>query len=498
MELRIAILFLFLYYIRPQDWIPGMEGFNIVRPLIVSWAVILYAAKRRSPVTGWVKTPHDWAMLAYWGWIVWSAPEPKDALLGFFPLVVFYAFTVHSLTSWEAVFSYLKAWNWMLVGIALLAAGSFINIDLTGAAAMTLSQKGRLAIGTWMHNNPNALGHSLAVVLPLSYLLYFWRGNSFGRWVLFPLQNALVIFCIYQTQSKGSFLVSAALMLLIFIIGRPLPVKIFVLALAVTMGVSALSFLPRMSDMNNLRSEEGVQGRLMAWEIAKTAMEKKPAGWKQFEAYINWRGQVEKKATHSSYVQIGGDLGVNGLYLFTLVLWTAFRSTAQIQYKGSNEAIQERCRRAVLVLIVAYAVSSWMINREYHTEYFLLVGVAAAMHRLQLGRQGQAALQEPEFGIKPQREWLVPEGMVPGPLLVQPWRLLTADTALVVESQSKILATPHSASTNVDDSVSAAEEAGLETTAIKAWNRLNWQDYAMGACLTWVVLYIWEYTLKNL
>lgn len=495
MELRVAIFFVFLYYIRPQDWIPGLEGFNIVRPLIVVWAAILMASVRRSPVEGWVKTPHDWAMLAYWGWIVWSAPEPQSALTGFFPLVVFYAFTVHSLTTWEAILSYLKAWNWMLVGISLLAAGSYINVDPTGAAAMTLTFKGRLCIGTWMHNNPNALGHSLAVVLPISYLLYFWRGNSNGRWVIFPLQNVLALFCIYQTQSKGSFLVTAGLMLLIFIIGRPLPVKLLTLALAATMGVSALNFLPRMSDMKNLRSEEGVQGRLMAWELAKTAMEKKPAGWKQFQAYINWRGVTEEKDTHSGYVQIGADLGVSGLFLFTLVLWTAFRSTMQVDLKNTGDDIQERCRRVMLVLIVAFAVSCWMINREYHTEYFLLVAVAAAMHRLHLAGQSQSVLQGSEAISNLRLDSNMTEFALPSPLLVQPCLMMTTGSQVTADSQQKKWAIfgPNTSRSGTSD-----HSAGKEDVTPKMWNHLNWQDYAMGACLTWAIIYIWEYTLKNL
>ncbi len=498
MELRIAIFFVFLYYIRPQDWIPGLEGMNIVRPLIAVWAAALIISKRRSPVDGWIKTPHDWVMLAYWAWIVWSAPEPQSALMGFLPLVIFYAFTVHSLTSWEAIFSYLKAWNWMLVGIALMAAGSYINVDPTGAVAMTLTFKGRLCIGTWMHNNPNALGHSLAVVLPISYLLYFWRGNSIGRWVIFPLQNTMALFCIYQTQSKGSFLVTAGLMLLIFIIGRPLPVKLLTLALAATMGVSALNFLPRMSEMNKLRSEEGVQGRLMAWELAKTAMEKKPAGWKQFQAYINWHGVTEEKDTHSGYVQIGADLGVNGLFLFTLVLWTAFRSTMQTNFKKTEDDIQERCRRVTLVLILAFAVSCWMINREYHTEYFLLVAVAAAMHRLQLARKSHTALLESDAGSLRKLERHVAELVPPLPVFVRPWPVATAGMNQAVEPQRKESELARTSKIIPSASGNTVINPGLENSTRKMWNQLSLQDFAMGVCLTWLVLYIWEYTLKNL
>lgn len=503
MEFRAAVFFLFLYYIRPQDWITGLAGFNIMRPMILIWAVGLHGSHQRSLYPGVLRTPHDWVMLAYWGWVVWTAPDGQGTLTAFLSLVVFYAFTVQSLTSWDRVLVYLKAWNYAILGVALLAVASLYKIDFTGAIEMTEMNEGRLAIGTWMHNNPNALGHSVAVVVPLSFLLYFWRSGLVGKMVIFPLQSALALYCIYETQSKGAFLVTAALMVMIFVIGRPLPVKIFVLALAVSLGVSALSFLPRMSDMNNLRSEAGVQGRLMAWELAKSAMERSPAGWKQFVAYINWFGLTEKKATHSSYVQVGADLGVNGLFIYLLALWASIRTTLQIHRFTVENDDKERCRRASMVLIIAYAVSSWMINREYHTEYFLLIAVAAAMHRLHKAEEtaaDAAHLGSPKTDSaqgKPSRKVpLVAEG-IPIPALPT---LAGWSGSLVRPS------THHSRPTTVLAAVREVQtvepvppvQAELLPSPRKMWNRIGFLDLAAGAGLTWLVLYIWEYILKSL
>ncbi len=495
MELRAAIFFLFLYYIRPQDWVGGMAGFNIIRPMILIWGWALFASRQRSGVSGILKTPHDWILLAYWAWVVWTAPDAQAALTGFLPLVVFYAFTVHTLVTWERVLTYLKAWNYMLLGVALLAVASLFGLDFTGAVDATAMMEGRLCIGTWMHNNPNALGHSVAVIVPLSYLLYFWRGGPLGRFVVFPLQSALALYCTYQTQSKGAFLVAAFLLLMIFFIGRPPLVKIFVIVLALTLGVSALSFLPRMSSMGSLRSDEGVQGRLMAWELAKTAMERSPAGWKQFVAYINWLGIAEKKATHASYVQVGADLGMTGLFIYLMALWAAFRSTLQAYRLTRENDEQERCRRATMILIVAYAVSGWMINREYHTEYFLLIAVAAAIHRLQQSQEQPAEEGNPRElpslgGLTPLR--------LPAAVLTLPGLQPAMTPLLAVASHSAPLRSHRSP----PQAEARREVAGLEAETValwrQAWNRIDFLDCTMAALLTWSVLYIWEYILKNL
>lgn len=513
MEFRAAVFFLFLYYIRPQDWITGLAGFNIMRPMILIWAVGLHGSRQRSPYPGVLRTPHDWVMLAYWGWVVWTAPDAQGTLTAFLPLVVFYAFTVQSLTSWDRLLVYLKAWNYAILSVALIAVASLYKIDFTGAIEMTEINEGRLAIGTWMHNNPNALGHSVAVVVPLSFLLHFWRSGLVGKMVIFPLQSALALYCIYETQSKGAFLVSAAMMVMIFVIGRPLPVKIFALALAFSLGVSALSFLPRMSDMNSLSSEQGVQGRLMAWELAKTAMERSPAGWKQFIAYINWFGLTIKKATHSSYVQVGADLGVNGLFIYLLALWASIRTTLQIHRFTVENDDQERCRRAAMLLIIAYAVSSWMINREYHTEYFLLIAVSAAMHRLHLANEANDELKKLDGGHDGQTSDEVSVQMIPqgislsyGQGMLAPIDMLSdvKDYSTSTTGRRKLLRDhlpPSGGAPRGAESVMpgiTVEKPIDVSEPKKTWNRIGFLDLAAAGMLTWVTIYIWEYVLKNL
>lgn len=395
MEYRLALFFLFLYYIRPQDWMAGWAGFNVVKPLMLAWLVAWFTSRERSPLPGLLRTPHDWVILIYYAYVVWNAPDAKAAFMGFLPLAVFYALTVQSLSNWERIAGYLKMWNLMLLAVAAMAVGSLYGLDLTGAQDVTTRNAGRLAIGTWLHNNPNSLSHTVVVALPLSYLVYFWRGAAGGRLILFPLCAALAITCVYHASSKGSYLVGAGLVVMIFVIGRPLGIKLLALAAAGTAGISALSFLPRMSGMGSLGNDEGVQGRLMAWEMAKTMLESGNTGigWKQFVAWITWEGETFVKATHSSYVQIGADLGLYGLFLYIAGLWTAHRGLIFSAPPFTTvDRQREFCRRAALVLLLGYSVSNWMINREYHSEYFLMIAVAAAIHRLSLAEGAERGL----------------------------------------------------------------------------------------------------------
>lgn len=470
MEFVLAIFFLLFYYLRPQDWVAGLEGANLIKPIMAIWAgIILMARSRPSPLVGWMRTPHDWMILIYYGYVVVTAPDPNSVLTGFLPLVVFYAFTVQSVNTWERLLKYLKWWNLALALVALLAVLSLIGFDPTGARDATDRFVGRLCIGTWLHDNPNALGHSVVVVMPLSYFLFFWRGTGNGRFIIFPIFTALAYYCVFRTESKGSFLVGGSLFALLFVIGRPKIVQILAITGALTMGVSALSFLPRMSEMNDLRSDEGVQGRLLAWEMARTASRAHATGegWGQFQAYIDWREgdrmiYAIPKATHSSYVQVAADLGVYGLFIYLACIWTALHTL--LAFRPRND-LEDRCRRAILIIITANLISGWMINRQYHTEYFLMIAATAALHRLRKS-EDIAAAAEADANKPESAPEVVPEHPVAVPV---------PTPAFIVNRTQQVV-----------------------TVVKRFWNRIGVSDVAVSVTMTWMALYIWDYVLESM
>lgn len=466
---RIACLFLILYYIRPQDWVPGMAGMNIIRPVMLLWGMAMTMEGLHSPMRGFFRTPHDWAMLAFYVYVVWNAPGEAGAAGGMFSLVVFYYLTTQSLSSWTKLLGYLRLWTWLLIIIAIFGVLQTFGIDITAGKEITDFGKGRLALGTWTCNNPNALGHTVAAALPLGYVMLFWRMNGFSRFVIFPAAIVLILDCIWNTQSKGSFLVGAGLAVLGLVVGRPKWLQVIVLAAAMTTGVGALSFLPRMERMSSLSSEEGVMGRLMAWEKAREAFDRSTtgAGWRQFQAWITVkdgaRWIVEPKSTHSSYVQIAADLGMPGLFIWLLIPICTLRSVlfARVEKSGT----EERCRRAILLLITAYMISSWMINREYHTEYYLIAAVGAAFYRLTT-----AGSLESAASIEKKAEEA------------------TAD------SQQPEWAPPF-----VEQASGSSPALNAPATATRRlWLRLDWMDLSVSWAATWLVIYIWDYVLRSL
>ncbi len=475
MEFFFAVFFLLFYYLRPQDWIPGLAGANLVKPIIGAWVIALVAMRSRQiSFPGFVKTPHDWIILAYFAYVAFTAPDFYGTFMGFLPFVAFYALTVQSVNTLPRLLSYFKWWNGAMVTLALLGVLSLYGIDPTGAKDATAVMADRLCLGTWLHDNPNALGHTVVVAIPVSYLLFFWRGSFFGRFVIFPALSAIVFYCLWETESKGSYLVGGMLVSMLFVIGRPKFVQAISIATALTLGVSALSFLPRMSQMSDLRADEGVQGRLLAWEMARTVTKLTPTGegWGQFQAYITWSDGKHvfydiPKSTHSSYVKIGADLGKYGLFLFLGGLWVCIHTL--IVYKPTNET-EDRCRRILWILIAGNIISNWMINREYHTEYFLIIAATAALHRLRKGQELKEKREAESTPTEPEPETALETAPVPLYAKMEP------DSSPAFTTQKPTL---------------------LQRLK-PLWNRFGIVDAAICAGLTWLTFWTWDYILDNL
>lgn len=478
MEFFFAIVFLLIYYLRPQDWVPGMAGMELVRPVIALWlAAIVLGRKRPSPLAGLFRTPHDWIIGSYLGYIVVFG---GGSIIEVLPMLAFYALTVQSLSTWPRLLKYLKYWTLALFVIASLGVLSYYGFDPTHAQENNFTVGGRLAIGTWLHDNPNSLGHSIIVITPAALILFFWKSNFVNRFVVFPLLATTAFYCAWQTQSKGSYLVGAAVLVLALIIGQPRWLQLLALSATLVVGVSALSFLPRMSDMNNLGADEGVQGRLLAWEMAKSTEERNHTGigWKEFVAYIPWKEGnqylIIPKGTHSSYIQVAADLGRYGLFLYMAGIWCALHTL--IAFKTADTE-QERCRRILLIFLVANLISGWMINRQYHTEYFLLIAASAALHRLRKGEE--AAEAEAEAEAEPSRSSAISDSNA-GPAI------------------SRLPGQWRSAWSNREAPAFTQVKAGPSTRLRPLWNRFGFLDFGLSAGITWLTFWTWDYVLKNL
>ncbi|MCF6312324.1 MAG: O-antigen ligase family protein [Verrucomicrobiales bacterium] len=402
MDFFFVTLFLVVYYIRPQDWVSGLSGVKIVKPIVILGLLALLNRKQKYGLKDFISTPMDWAVSFYAAYCIFTASDSVGTFKLLAPMLAFYWMTLMALDSEEKLLRYMKWWMAMLLAVAGLAVAALYGLDFTNATDRIEFFKGRLCLGTWTHNNPNALGHSVVVAIPLVYFYMFWKSPFKNRLYAVPL-IFLAGYAAWHTQSKGSFLVGGGAIVLTLMFGRSKFIQILILSAALAGGGAVMALLPRMSEMNRMSSDEAIMGRMMAWEVARTVSlnHNYGVGYKVFKAYIEWEDLLIPKATHSTYIRLGADLGYPGLLLFLLILWIAFRIL--ISLKTNNLAL-ERARRMLFLIFATYVMSGWMIDRSYHTEYFLLAACCGAVHRLHLKQRQK---EEDDFSKKTRNQGLL-------------------------------------------------------------------------------------------
>ena len=384
------VMFAIFLYVRPQDFVGFLDTF---RPAFLSLAIAGLGIFIRPGGVTWkqiIRTPQDWMVTSYFLYILFFTPGSFGDLWGqIYQYVGFYFLVVIALSNFQRIYQYLGWWLGCIMFIAIMALLSLIGIDPLGSEATTAGSLGRLTLNTSLFSNPNGLGHSVMVAVPLIYFFMFWNRPVFIKEV-----GAAVLFfpllCTYFTQSKGAFISGFGAIVATLAFGRPKWVQILIVSGAFFFGVGGLQLLPRFGEVQlgggGGRKDEAVAGRLDAFEFGKWAFETQPYGvgyGNFYSAFLRKEGDIKARASHSSFNQVQAEFGYWGLLIFSGILYTCFHSLARAKTADDNE---ERVRRMLFCMVTAYFVSSWMIDFGFRAAFFVMVAMVSAFHRILMDR----------------------------------------------------------------------------------------------------------------
>lgn len=488
MDFVCIVIFQILYYLKPQEWAGFLNNIRFVPIVIVASVASMFLGGKNTSLKDFFRTPHDWAMYAFFAWIVVASPSPLDTFREFSNRLIFYVVIVQTLTTWPRLTKYLGWWCGVIVAVAALALISEYVIDPLGSRDITHgSMKDRLILNISMFNNPNALGHSVVPVLPMLYYFCIWKRPFFMKQI--GLATFVVpLWCVYLTFSKGAYLAGAATLLATFMFGRPKFIQIGILVLTMVGGITAIQMLPRMNELQKSKTDEAIQGRIRAFTYGKDYYDRgtlgRGVGQGNFIKSV-LHDHNYYKASHSTYVQTGAELGRAGMFLFLLLMWTCART---LLFAETQNPEQERVRRILFVLLLTYCISGWMVDFAYRPYFFMLAAAVGAFHRmLYLHREIEAEKLEVEQANAPAR-WLSASGAEPvvAPMVipiavakappVMPWLRRTEEEA------------PEPAESG--NAAAAMEEKSF-------WNRLGFLDVATTVILLVVIERIWVYAIHN-
>lgn len=486
MDFAAIALFLVLYHLRLQEWLSIARSLRLVAFAMVFAIVATLLRERGFKLKELLKTPHDWFILAFLLWTLLTGPSWTWGEI--YPMFLYYLMTVQALFSLNRLQWFLTLWAAMLIFIAGLSIVSLYGIDPMGSADVTNGiMKGRLILNTSIFNNPNALGHSIVPVVVMLFYLCFWKRPVAVKILLFPLL-LLPLYCIYLTQSKGSYLAGFVAIVSCLTLGRPKAVQIGILALAFTMGIGALYALPRMQELN--RGEQGIQGRIAAFTWGLQQMRNETSG----VGYGNWdpafiRDNHYQKSPHSSYVHIGGEQGEPGLFLFLGIMYCCLRTVVMAK---TTTVAEERVRRLLFVLLICYMVSSWMVGQAWRATFFLMVAAIAAFHRHLLAQETPETEEAKEVAEARKRESLLPVALRITPL--QPAYI----TSSMVTSMNSMAGAGPGTLTAIGTRVTAFERQEEPDPKKPFWNRITWVDLLFVALLTYATVRFWSYIVTHM
>jgi hypothetical protein len=503
MDLFTVILFLVLYYIRPQEWTGAFATIHFVQIVMLTALGSLFFRERGLRLADLFRTPHDWAVCAFWLWIVFTSPTRWDTFRETANLYIFYIVIVQTLYSVPRLNKFVGWWTFLICAVAALAVLTLYGFDPLESQDITNgSMKGRLILNLSIFNNPNALGHSVVPAIPLLYYFCIWKRPIVLRALGAGLM-VMVAYCIFLTVSKGAFLAGAVTIVATLTFGRPKAVQAAIICGALRFGGAALSLLPRMSELNKAKSDEAIQGRVMAFKHGYKMLTTTNCG----VGYRNWgpsflagkytfkRMKIDKeslkrpmpivsKAPHSSYVCIGAELGYPGFFLHMGILYCCLRTLMTARTETPDE---ERIRRILFVLIVCYMVSSWMVDFEYRPTFFMFAAATAALHR-HLHGIGKEREREQNDEAEQSLEPAIPAWRVhlPQPALDHslaqmsaPAAVLTLEPFTPAEPEPKPKAEP-------------ASRIGF------GWNRIGLVDLAITLAMTYAAVRYWSYLITRM
>ncbi len=292
---------------------------------------------------------------------------------------------------------------------------------------------------------------------------------------------AVGLWAIIPTQSKGAYISGAISFMVSVLFGRKLMVQVVVGLAALAMGGTILATLPRMEQLKRIGSEEGVQGRMLAWAMARTVTMTHATGegYKQFHAWLRTDGILNEKSPHSAFVMVGGDLGPVGLSIYIGMLLACARSL--IQYKGLTIRM-ERCRRSLFALLMGLFISGWMLDRAYYTEVFCLIGAVGSYHLLSVKHRREAALEELTAEVEAEEASPAPFGL--------PVDQAKATTTMTVAK---------SADDDEEERMADTREWSVETIKVPGlWTRLGLLDVALAVTGGQLALQFWDYVMATI
>lgn len=413
MAFVMLLVFLLIYFIRPQDFWPYLLEDRLIFITLglasVVWAISLLFTKKRI-----FRSPQSIFMVGLWFAVVLSTftvgwkSYIVDTFVYFAKITLVY-YLVSDLIDSQGKF---KAFVWFLVlacgVLAVFGILQHYGVDITGAGLM---KQERIISGVNVVSyrirgagifDTNQLAYTIGMALPLAFLLLTTTRFIFGKLLSIVLIMAFG-YCVYLTQSRGGMAAFMFSLLLLLTIRGRFGAKIFSVIIVGMVVMAILSGSQRFGTVFQYKQDQSAMARLDAWYVGSLLFREYPITGVGFERFKEMGKQVAglRIVSHNGYVQVAAETGLIGLFFWSGLMFFSIRSTMRLQPKtiqGDEMQQMSISARCLTVAFFQFLIACFFSGDAFDFTIYLMFGCTVALEAI-AKRDGLIECQPPQFAV---------------------------------------------------------------------------------------------------
>ena len=249
-----------------------------------------------------------------------------------------------------------------------------------------------------LFGDPNDMAMGFIMLLPFLYYDLF-RGSLILRKAVLLVLIGIFLWGIVLTQSRGGF-IGLAVMLFVLWLRSKRKVLLAVLGIIILIlgwQVAPQSFKDRMMTIRTSAEEDNdVISRLNAWHAGWNMMTHRifGVGAGNFgEGFVMYRPPDavdvlgERRVAHNMFMQVGGETGFVGLFIFIFLIGSSFLSLNKVKQRilKDRTAIKEDKRGIELLIdatflsLIGYCASGMFLSQAYNFVLYYLIGFSVVL-----------------------------------------------------------------------------------------------------------------------
>ena len=393
------LLLIFLQIVRPQDFVPGIQGARLVLYLMT----ILLIALLFSPVKKkLIRSPQDKFAGMFFIAIILATltlfyiPNVIDTFIYVVKIgsiYYFIAIVVDSEVKFERAVWTMTIFMGIVGLLGVLHYHGF-NIPCYHMEWAEDRQAWRLQ-GAGMLSSANDIAYSMVLVVPFALGLLIQAKSFTGR-IGAIILLIISLYTIYLTRSRGgqvALTVGLFTWAYFWIKSRKRRRQIVIIA--------AFGLLAVISaKATGYREDESAMGRVDAWA----------AGWEMLKSHpIIGVGKDQfiehyKIDSHNSYVRAGAELGLIGLYAFVGMIYSVYSVILRIMNSPENERWRPYFA-GFGGFFISYVLASGFSTRTYDNVFLMCVALVGVLGRFSLRNSGEVSAEGVLFPSETARLW---------------------------------------------------------------------------------------------